>query len=473
MMLKNGKMMLKNDKMMIKIFFLDDLDNCWSFTFTRINPRFCLSHNLRRRFIDLPIFKLNQLKYLKINSYIGYTNFRFSDLSRFHQLEVLDMKVHSLKMDDEQLNLPNLRTFSLISHDLISIKIDCPKLEKVRYNKFINLFEFKNYETIKHLEIEIYVDGHVDLFKNLEVLYLTKGHHLNKDILKILPNLNQLHLHTPVDLRNVPTINNLLIIDNVLIQRSQLKRDDLKIFFLDIEIMNETDLDRFNFSKSKLEILIERFSSLFSAHWIMSIDYNHLINIPSVNESIHSNLFFTKFNNIQLIRNRGSIDDQNFFINFVSKCLNLNQIDLEYSDLNAEFYHQLYLIAPSLSILKFKEATDLNIDSNFILKLRLLRKFETNQSFQMKSMLSILKRLYFIERIVFYNKKKIKNMNKFASCINHNQADRVEVHKNKYQTNYWFGFRELKDKGLKVIHSKLNIDELSLVCTRLENRDMT
>ena len=449
----------------------EDLANCWSFTYKPINPKYCLHLNLRRRFFECPLFMFKTLKSLKINSVISKNIFNFSDLNQFHSLVHLDAKICSMKTDNELLNLPNLRYFSLISYELFSIEVHCPKLEYFKYNQVLSSMKFDDRSSIKHLEIVDYSEE-IGLFRNLEVLHLIRCYQLDINILKLLPSLKELYLNCTSAKRDRQNFENFYfqiesIVEYVDMQRVNLQRSDVKIYIFGVEYDSRKTFDEYNFKQAEWKLHLQNYSSLSPVlPWFTHLNYNECIQIAK--NSLPAD-FFSRYINIQKLKNVGRIVNQNIFIEFLMCCRNLGDLELVYCNLTPTFYHQLSFICPALNKLKIKEGVKVEINMNYIYELKLLRNLETDQVHKMEQMLGGFRKLHFLKKIVFHSNR---NNQIKVNWIDKLDSDLVLIMRND-NGHFYLNFREqLTVKPFKVTYPNITYDQLTDVCRKLENREV-
>lgn len=116
--------------------------NCWSFTCEPLNSKYCLQFNTKKRFFDCSLFTFKLLKKLKINSLVSKCQFKFEDLNGFYQLEHLDLTLTCFKTENECLNLPELKLFSLNTFYPVDLTCITPKLEMFQTNQDLNLIRY-------------------------------------------------------------------------------------------------------------------------------------------------------------------------------------------------------------------------------------------------------------------------------------------------------------------------------------------
>lgn len=447
--------------------------NSWALTYEPINPEFCMRFNTKRRFFDCELFSFKCLKRLKIVSLVQKINFEFKDLNRFVRLEHLDLKLTCMRTQDEHLSLPELRLFSLESYKPIHLTCNLPNLQMFRITQSIEHIDFlHDCDGLKYLEMNSYHDK-VQHFKGLEVFKLICSHQIDMNILKMLPDLKELHFNGSFDPLSVNCFNSFYdqiakLTVYIHKQRSKLERN-VKLFIFGVEFDGEREFRDYDFKQLPIYLLLGNFDQLADRlPFVTSFNYNELL--ATLQELFGSATvpenFFKKMNNIQKVRNTGPIAKQDALLDFLICCPNLNELVLHNCGLNAIFYQQLFVCCPTLNRLALREEADCPIDYQFIFNLKLLRQFATDQNVSMQSILAGLEKLEFLQSVSFRNRRD------YVTIGRHDRVYYLDFHEPSRPEFNEKGKQVLK-KGLAVLKTELSFEELSKECRLLEDRGLT
>lgn len=446
--------------------------NCWALTYEPIRPEFCIRFNLRRRFFDCGLFEFKCLRRLKIVSSVQKINFKFEDLKHFVRLEHLDLQLTCFRTENERLDLPELRIFSLDSSKPIELICRLPSLQMLRITQPIEHIHFlDDCDRLKYLEMNYYHEK-VHGFKALEVFKLICSHQIDKDILKHLPELKELHFNGSFDSLSVNAFNNFYeqiakLVDYIHKARSRAERD-VKLFIFGVEYDGQKELYDLEFKQHPYYLLLSKFDQLADRlPFVTSFKYNDLMAALQAlfDSTTLPERFFDKMNNVQLLYSSGLIANQNALLDFLIGCPNLNELVLLNCGLNSSFYHQLFVCCPTLNRLEFREEHDCRIDYTFIFNMKLLRQFFTDQDVNMKCILDGLKKLEFLQSVCFRNRRDRVKIGRHDQVYYLDFEEQLKVQFNEK------GKQVLK-KGLAVLKTELDFDALSRECELLEKRGL-
>ena len=371
----------------------------WFYTNRPINYRFTIeSSNLKSSHIFMNQNMLNNLKYLNISYDIDFSLFDLENFNQFERLEQLDILYISV-LKNATIKLPKLRVFYVFiiqrdtaEHQLV---IDTPNLEFVFCGYGLNLVEFVHATSIKHLEIE-QCRGDLPQLPNLEVLQANDIMNLDRNVLQKLPSLKQLSMNGDINLDDYLIIKN--FINYLKKQRLVLRRLDLSIFFLGVQLINGLEFDDYSFGKVHWHMHMKNYSLLApTLSYFESVNYTELLNlVDKIPDDYH-----TRFCNIQRVF-ANKINNPVHFISFLRSCENLCILVVVNSfSLNQEFYDQLPSVG-QISELHIKEPIGYELNYEFILRMRQLYNFSLNQELSLDLALKAFSCLKFLKNMSFH-----------------------------------------------------------------------
>ena len=384
-----------------------------------------------------PLINIQSLKYLKIVNLQNSKLIHLDELNQLDQLVHLEIELKIFKNENWQRNsrlaLPNLKSLCLGLQNYADEKIviETPKLTGLYlvYESDINdLFEFSYPSMISHLKLRNYHND-VSLFLNIEYLDCIYGSTIDFSSLSRFARLKEVRISSSFR--------------NRLSESKSGLRNDVKILFSGIELIDGNEFNRFKSDRIVFEAQINHFKRLaVNLNYPIVFDYSYLTKHLANSIAVELN---KKFINIQQIKVDRKIEDQSKFSQFVKQCANLSVLSLKHSILPQSFYGELASIS-SLNSLEINEI-ELKLNYEFIHKIHHLIKFKTNQQLHLneKHALDQLVYLKSIEFVILSNEIAIAKLT---------------------ENNYKFKKNEI----IELPKEKMNFKQLISWCTCLNDR---
>lgn len=189
------------------------------------------------------------------------------------------------------------------------------------------------------------------------------------------------------------------ILFQIMQQKERLK-PSLQIYFCDVELSSKKEVRSYGFDReSKLASLVQNYSSLVYSHSLCKVDYDELLRLTNGDYQTLKLFHATVF-----VKVGEKIEDPNRILNFLLNCPNLKSLTLENSSLDTEFYRKLPAYTSLLELI-IEEGQDLELDFKFLLKIKNITNFATNQNLGLDVIRGIAQQLKFVEYFDF----KIRN----------------------------------------------------------------
>ena len=323
--------------------------------------------------------------------------FKINHLNQFQALEQLNLGRIELK-ESVELNLQNLVIISIFEiseldyhsfeaiDNKVRLTIESSKLTVLFINS-LDKIRLINYETVKHLHI-----GNCNtnqLISYIKIEYLQHDHllNLNAKILLSLFNLKELHCNIKfelIDESNYNVVKHLM--NDLLAERWSLKRLNLKIYFLSIQLNSQ--MINLNAEFRVEDLHIQNYQNLaIKLNWLTELNYSKLMNLTS--NQLPPDLF-DKYVNIQSV-SANKISSQYHFIQFLANIKNLCKLELTNSHVRQEFY-DTYLPYASKKLIELiiRERAFNSINFQFLINLKELYHFYTNLNIDLNSVLQLL-----------------------------------------------------------------------------------
>ena len=146
----------------------------------------CKNYNLFQ-FDPIHFFRLKHL-YLHSNNKKPYANFNLSNLvNQLEHLEILEIsRLRSNSGEDECINLKNLKLLNINKFQFNLLTLNTPKLSSLKLAfrfSLRNEMKFVYPKEMRSLEVEKLNSEYIEMFSNLEYLYVTHIHHLGNQFL--------------------------------------------------------------------------------------------------------------------------------------------------------------------------------------------------------------------------------------------------------------------------------------------------
>lgn len=436
----------------------------WGFTNKCSDRRFAINKLPKNFLIEMP-FNFEFLKRLKIRfikKNAKFINKYFDSISKLVHLETIELVIDGSPKLDCKLTHHSLKflvlNISRIKEYLSSaFEIDTPMVTKLALSPiFEEYLQYTHPLSVTHLSLYKY-SAKVSIFKNLEYLYVKNFFSLKEDnLLRTFTKLNMLRLneiwkYCPLtysfssslrtDTLNLLKAMKCQFIKQLLQQKLILKRNDLQIISDGIELSNDKDVEdysemNFFFDDSYFlgnfnDFIVKNYAKLSRLPYIDWLYYDSKI------ETLYKSsaeIFFTKIQDIIIIRTDNKIEDEELFLKFIGDCALLDILCIENSSqLGQSFFDRLPEVS-SLHTLRIYDDADKKLNYTFLYRISNLRYFFTNQDLDFSGCnLNDLKNLEYL--ILEINKKSFKikklksnkyickdwSLNKFSlsSLINH------------------------------------------------------
>lgn len=345
---------------------------------------------------------LSNLEHLEIESIYSEVN-----ISPLYILKKPTLALSKLKF----LKIPCIRNHKF--------KISSNKLENLICNR-LKEFKVMKPDTVKMLEVKAYsckVDTnsednleHFGAFLNLKTLKLDGIDYLDKDLISKIPiNLKELYLfhHFRINDSTIEKIKHILRKRN----ESKLK---LKIFLQNCELKDASTFDENNFKeKDELKFIARNYNNLDQVTWCTNVDFIKLL--AFFNQSI-PNDFFKKILNVQQVFLNNTrflnVDQQKDFYIFLINYPNLTKLFLHRQLFNQEFYDGLPGRFKLIEELFLYPKNNVKLNTQFVFRFELLRRFQTNQDLQISVAIELLNNLKLLRKFVFFNSANQIRINK-------------------------------------------------------------
>ena len=326
-------------------------------------------------------FKLNkQLKFLHLHLGCDYdpTLSAFVKLlNDFEQLIQLELNVKSYIRVPTTLILPNLKVFYVRGCSKV-YHLKTPKLEVLTCGE-ISQMQVEHPETIKQLKCDYCVNPNsMSIFKNVQVLDL---YCTNTDFDEItLTNWNELkELHLSISshdqlIRRENSWGDCAgTVYDVLHQKAELKREELKVYLEDVLVVGDKQLPDYDLP---LELFwVKNWKLLRCNYDLTELPFNEFMEM-SVEQS---NEFLKRFPRFRRITATGSLIARDRFEWLLQNALEVRELWLTNTGLDQAAMEHLLQINGRLTDLRLKKCQINNFD--FVLQFEQLQRFKTDQEF--------------------------------------------------------------------------------------------
>ena len=352
-------------------------------------------------FLSNPSVDLRFLKHLSYADVKESDKFRLELLNSFQWLEQLKLKFEEPDWWQEErvksLRLTQLKHLFISFKFQIFIELDLPKLntlalayspdnEPMYVDQLLGSIHFAHPEIVRRLDLF----DDLNTTKEFSIPWSLKGvEHLQCDLTAsthlqmrtILEKFSHLKVFEvwmdEEDLYDGETIfeeEDCEILNQIMQQKEKLK-PSLRVYFCDVELSSQKPAENYAFDRvSKLASLVQNYSSLVYSHSLTLVDYGELLRL-----TLGRYQTLKLFNATEIVKVSEHIDHPDRFLNFLLDCPNLVLLTLKNSSLNTEFYRKLPAYT-SLLELNIDEDQDLELDFKFLLKIKNLTCFTTNQN---------------------------------------------------------------------------------------------
>ena len=358
----------------------------WSFTTKPISA----NHSLR--IVNFKIFAselakkvFGNLKKLKIQNCLALNaTIDSAQLNFFQKLEHLEITIIDRKIN--KLRFPNLKIL-VINRCNRNLNLKLPKLTTFRSSNNLSFFKFDFPTSLTFLEIYTFTSEEIKQFVNLEYIYC-----------KIIqPNENEF-IDKLVKLKQLVFYADQTSLDKLNEQKTQLKRENLSIHFINIFYDQNNFLDALKLNESSVDHFKANYQNLPDhLPFIEEIDYQ---SVTASFVTIPSN-FFSKFGSVETLIVKQKIKDEQEFLNFAKGLKNIAR--LKFQGVNLDKFDQLPICCPYLIDLHISQNL-FQINFNFVSKLKNLLFFENetiNQFLSVNLVGEVLKNCHYLNKFVF------------------------------------------------------------------------
>ena len=351
---------------------------------------------------------LSNLKQFILRS--KWLRFDLNELNELSQLVHLEIKFDFLDAKQVHLDLPKLSV--LVIHKFnyhCPLLIGCPELRVLAYRGERveqRLLVLEHPETIRRLETDMF-GAKLTPFTGVECLLTQELQAISRHTLLSLPSLRELHYSAGIRWVFWKSPNES---DDSRVKRTlaeftndvhELRSGDFLFRFAGFQLADRTSVDAIDFGVQVEAGKAEAYNEYVymknyqlidptALHFIRELNYTRLVNnVPGEIPLC----FFEKFARVSVLYVTDAIEDADHFLWFLKSLRSLRKLELEHPRLPQEAYDQLPAVAGSLVkfVLQGDEATDLQVNFDFVGKLSQLSRLKICPVLSLKSTCSLLK----------------------------------------------------------------------------------
>ena len=362
-------------------------------------------------------FNFDYLKRLKIGQTFAID---LEEINRFVHLEELDIDLKYYKEEKSRtLSLANLKVLYLFVPDRFSyLELDCPRLAKV-CTFILQMLDFVHPQSIRCIHT-FFHNGKLPMFPNLEFLAFT-DHYNQLDFsshyswqafdefsLPVLKNLKEIDFNYhqncgKVNMRNLKeAISNLLV----------LGWPDLKVFWQNVQVTDAnllTEYERTIEFGSLLVFQLQHYEELREIDCFWDYDFNgSMRKLSRAGFNLRTEKFISKFlarYSFRRIVIEGMVEEREILLELITRSPSLLSLEFEKSPLGQSFFDlmadTIQLNGIPLQILIIKKFSNRVLDFEFVLRLRDLELFQTDQQLPSKLISNCLLELPMLTEIEF------------------------------------------------------------------------
>ena len=319
------------------------------------------------------------------------------------------------------LNLPNLQVFSYCtksgSGNLI---IDFSKLNVLCFkDKRENLnLDVYHPDSIIHLETDLNGEK-LKVFKNVKYLKAYNYETIDESILSNLPNLKEFDFHQDIS-ASVFSFS-FIRIDHIkdclrrfMNQKRSLKLNELKVFFIGIQLVDNADEINFDGSRQFIDENSEKILMTSYKRLKDNLTFIHEINYSNIFVGVTEipNDFLKKFNNLSTVRSHRRIVNEEQFLLFLKNIKNLKRLHLLYQNLSQSIYDRLS-VSCSLILFELIEEEGHQLNFDFIAKFNELERLDLEQNVSLEVVKSLVGHKSMVKTLNYdncYYEFKFKNI---------------------------------------------------------------
>lgn len=382
----------------------------WCFDFKPISlkslwilypKQFWISSKLK--IFDQP-FKANFINLKRMKITWSGSVFDFRKMECMTNLEHLELDNVQLG-EDRCLLLPKLKILKFgLWHEPLIIDSECLQV-LICYQ--LDAIKLKKPQTLKRLDVIRSANEDLRIFSSLEFYRCVNVTILDRELMfKIPDSLKEIHLNCfhHIEVSSFP-MSYEEVVSRVLGQRLRLGKKDLKIYFKNVELLDNRPFEEYEINKYTKDTLglIHRNYEYLADHivWLRSINYTDLM--AKFNQNLPST-FFIKFPNINDVSVTNQPDfEKDHLIRFLKNC-KITSLSFFKMNLDQEFLDQLPSLFPLLHSLKIEDDTKTDSNYDFLYDFERLNNLSILQ-LPVEHVVNFLKKL---ERIRFkYENKEI------------------------------------------------------------------
>ena len=343
----------------------------WYFTNRRIKL-FNWFNCLNSSFLRSASLNFENLRRLRVANVRTTAKISLTDLNRLNRLVQLEIHYDKCLVDDK-LCLKDLEILVIKSSVAIRMQIECDRLRSLSfdYGTFEHV-QLSHPERIQNFLTNNY-DKSLSRFKRLIYYECNTATNLNADILTELPELTELKI-------NIHCSDDSATLRGLIEQQKTLERN-LTIYYNGVRFNANQLAEYAEFQlRSRLAIQMANYTSLCEClPSEYSICYDSLIALFRSASQL-PNGFHRRFNNLQLVEVKESVDPVEF-ARFISDCHNLYELILSKSNLSQSFYNNLNQISSLVILRIFEDDENFRLDFGFVTGMAYLEQLTTDAQF--------------------------------------------------------------------------------------------
>ena len=375
--LLNARLTCKKFNEAIKHFHVNELcfislkkrRTFWNYANKPANNLYSINDHSKLFTLNNSLFNVQFLRRLKIDDY-GSGAIKLSLINLINKLEHLIELEITLYLEDEHsiLSLPKLKALSIFvcrrsRNQFLQLNTSRLEFVKLQCYQLESIIKFSQPSSIEHLSVEKlnenFIENTLALFQNLKSIFINCKHEE---------------------------------IGELLIQKSSLEKREIKVYFKNVQLLEDdfnqefisgnvflVNLDNLNHDRQLLpnfKKIMQNYERLVNCHNFQMLNYSKQAK-QMKSDLIPSN-FFGKFFNIQIMHVRGAVKDEYHLTNFIKNCHNLYELKLSKSLLTNTFYSALPAISSLDNLFIYEDRKKIHFES-FIFKLHFLKDLRTNK----------------------------------------------------------------------------------------------
>lgn len=307
-----------------------------------------------------------------------YADFEQLNLNDFVELEQLTLKIDlNGYADDSKLvhiNLPNLRILEVFRSGIgLHFNLKAPRLEKLKCLDFTAI-SVPDTNVVNHLEQNFEPLNDEESIWPMKNVQCWKVNCIPPFLETVLafPALTTLFCSEPRYMERPEYLTTDILSDFV---HHKANRPEFKVCFQSVDLIDHQKIEDYKAAGNILAFQIKNYD-LLCGDTPTSIEYNELIRL--CNGTLPDD-FHQKFKKINSVKVAGEVANYNNFVAFLRNLNCVTSLSLEQTSFNQTFYEQLPEFC-QLHALFINNCTFEITDWNFLLQMKLLRRFATDHS---------------------------------------------------------------------------------------------